>query len=86
MPFWMPDWQKMMDDAPEIEVPSGEGYVYLGLPTTAAYGAAQASVRPHEHAGAFATGCGAFGLNDRGFHHGLAVAQLLFNFLEYFPV
>ena len=29
MPFWLPDWQKMMADAPEIEVPPGDGFVYL---------------------------------------------------------
>ena len=29
MPAWMPDWNKMMDEAPEISVPPGEGYVYL---------------------------------------------------------
>ena len=29
MPYWLPDWRNMMENAPEIEVPSGEGYVYL---------------------------------------------------------
>ena len=29
MPYWSPDWQKMMAEAPEFEVPPGEGFVYL---------------------------------------------------------
>ena len=26
---WMPDWNKMMKEAPEIPVAPGKGYVYL---------------------------------------------------------
>jgi UDP-2,3-diacylglucosamine pyrophosphatase LpxH len=29
MPSWMPDWRKLMEEAPEIAVPPGEGFVYL---------------------------------------------------------
>ena len=29
MPSWLPDWQKLMADAPEIEVKGRKGYVYL---------------------------------------------------------
>ncbi len=29
MPSWTPDWRAMMAAAPEIQVPAGDGYVYL---------------------------------------------------------